>query len=275
MGFVNGIVLTHIGGPTVLLEIENWRILADPTFDQPGRRYSFGFGTSSVKTEPPAISVNDIGPIDAVLLTHDHHADNLDDAGRAMLEAVPIVVTTRPGMRRLSRANVRGLRAGESTRLELPGKQPLLVTATPCRHGPPLSRPIAGAVIGFAVRREHETTAAVWFSGDSTYYQGLVRAAQRLSVDVAILNLGSVRFGITGPLRYTMNATDAAQLIPHLRPRIAVPVHTDGWSHFSEGSAAAAAEFSRAPEDVRAKIRWLSPGVRTPVDARIGPPATT
>jgi L-ascorbate metabolism protein UlaG (beta-lactamase superfamily) len=30
--------LTHIGGPTLLVEVAGWRLLTDPTFDQPGRR---------------------------------------------------------------------------------------------------------------------------------------------------------------------------------------------------------------------------------------------
>jgi L-ascorbate metabolism protein UlaG (beta-lactamase superfamily) len=29
--------LTHIGGPTVLIEAGGWRLLTDPTFDPPGR----------------------------------------------------------------------------------------------------------------------------------------------------------------------------------------------------------------------------------------------
>lgn len=41
--------ITHIGGPTVLLEVAGWRLLTDPTFDPPGRRYSFGWGTASRK----------------------------------------------------------------------------------------------------------------------------------------------------------------------------------------------------------------------------------
>ena len=41
--------LTHIGGPTVLIEVDGRRLLTDPTFDAPGRRYVFGWGTSSRK----------------------------------------------------------------------------------------------------------------------------------------------------------------------------------------------------------------------------------
>jgi L-ascorbate metabolism protein UlaG (beta-lactamase superfamily) len=49
--------VTHIGGPTTLIDVGGWRLL---TCDLGRRR----------------------GPIDAVLLTHDHHGDNLDVAGR-------------------------------------------------------------------------------------------------------------------------------------------------------------------------------------------------
>ena len=98
------ITLTHIGGPTTLIEAEGWRILTDPTFDAPGRTYRFGWGTSSRKTTGPAIPVGKLGPIDAVLLTHDHHADNLDDTGRSLLADVTTVITTTSGAGRLGPA---------------------------------------------------------------------------------------------------------------------------------------------------------------------------
>ena len=41
---MEGLRLTHIGGPTVLIEVGGWRILTDPTFDPPGRTYKFGWG---------------------------------------------------------------------------------------------------------------------------------------------------------------------------------------------------------------------------------------
>jgi L-ascorbate metabolism protein UlaG (beta-lactamase superfamily) len=98
---VTGIRLTHIGGPTVLIEVGGWRLLTDPTFDAPGRRYFFGWGTGSRKLAGPAIAAADLPPIDAVLLTHDHHGDNLDPAGRALLPSAGAVITTASGAKRL------------------------------------------------------------------------------------------------------------------------------------------------------------------------------
>ena len=34
--------LTHIGGPTVLIEVGGWPLLTDPTFDPPGQSYGAG-----------------------------------------------------------------------------------------------------------------------------------------------------------------------------------------------------------------------------------------
>src|SRR4051812_50189120 len=86
--------LTHIGGPAVLIEVGGWRLLTDPTFDPPGGSYRFGWGTGSVKLAGPAIPADEIGPIDAVLLTPEHHEDNLDPAGRAPPPGAGTVVTT-------------------------------------------------------------------------------------------------------------------------------------------------------------------------------------
>jgi L-ascorbate metabolism protein UlaG (beta-lactamase superfamily) len=80
---VAGVRLTHIGGPTALIEVAGWRLLTDPTFDAPGGRYRFGWGTASRKTAGPALQPGDLGRIDAVLLSHDQHGDNLDAAGRS------------------------------------------------------------------------------------------------------------------------------------------------------------------------------------------------
>ena len=135
--------MTHIGGPTALIEIGSWRILTDPTFDAPGRKYVFAPLISSVKLAGPVAEPQTLLPIDAVLLSHDHHDDNLDDAGRALLPQCGRVLTTTPGAKRLG-GNATGLDPWATTTLEAPGRPTIKVTATPCRHGPPGSRPMSG-----------------------------------------------------------------------------------------------------------------------------------
>jgi L-ascorbate metabolism protein UlaG (beta-lactamase superfamily) len=255
-----GPVLTHVGGPTLLVELAGWRILSDPTFDPPGRRYAFGWGTSSRKLAGPARAPADLGPIDVVLLTHDHHADNLDDAGRALLDGAPVVVTTTSGARRLGGAT-RGLDAWSTTTVEAVGRPPLVVTATPCRHGPPLSRPIVGDVVGFAL--DVAGAGTVWISGDTVLYPGVREVADRLDVDVAVVHLGGVRFPVTGPLRYTMTARQGVALVAEVRPRVAVPVHDEGWSHFRDDRSATRRAIAAAPPEVRDRFRVLEPGAPT------------
>src|SRR4051795_6978155 len=93
--------LTHIGGPTVLIEVGTWRLLTDPTFDPAGGSYRFGWGTGSRKLAGPAIAAPDLGPLAAAVLSHAHHDDNLAPAGRALLPAAGTVVTTEAGAGRL------------------------------------------------------------------------------------------------------------------------------------------------------------------------------
>jgi L-ascorbate metabolism protein UlaG (beta-lactamase superfamily) len=258
---VHEVRITHIGGPTTLIEVGGLRLLTDPTFDAPGRRYSFGWGSASRKTAGPAVAVADLPPIDAVLLSHDHHGDNLDDAGRALLPSVGVVLTTTAGARRLG-GNAVGLTPWQTTTIGdgAGGGSTIAVTATPARHGPPLSRPVAGEVIGFALGWPGQAHGVLWISGDTVLYDGVRQVAERLTVDTAVLHLGAVQFGITGPVRYTMTAREAVDLCRVLRPRTVLPVHYDGWGHFREGRQAIEREFAAAGPDVGSTLRWLPLG---------------
>ena len=253
--------ITHIGGPTILIEVGEWRLLTDPTFDPPGRKYSFGWGTSSRKLAGPAIAATDLPPIDGILLTHDHHDDNLDQAGRALLPTAGVVITTTSGAGRLG-GDTRGLAPWQSTRLEMPGRPTLEITATPCRHGPPLSHPIIGDVVGFALAWDTQQHGVLWISGDTVLYDEVRGIPNRLDVDIAILHLGGVQFPVTGPVRYTMTAKDAVELCELMRPGTAIPIHYEGWKHFRQGRDAIEREFAQAPEHIHSSIRWLPLGTR-------------
>src|SRR5258708_33194626 len=92
--------IARVGGPTALIEIDGFRLLTDPTFDLPG-----AYQLPHVKLEKlsgPALGAEAIGEVDAVLLSHDQHADNLDQAGRDFLAKAKRVPTTIAGTKRLS-----------------------------------------------------------------------------------------------------------------------------------------------------------------------------
>jgi L-ascorbate metabolism protein UlaG (beta-lactamase superfamily) len=256
---VTDVRITHIGGPTALIEVGGWRLLTDPTFDDAGGKYAFGWGTGSRKLAGPAVPASALPPIDAVLLSHDHHDDNLDPAGRALLPAAGAVITTASGARRLG-GNARGVQPWQITHLEAPGRPVIEITATPCRHGPPLSHPIVGDVVGFALRWDGQTGGVLWISGDTVLYKGVLEVGERLRVDTAIVHLGGVRFPVTGPLRYTMTARDAIELCRVIRPRVLIPLHYEGWAHFREARDVAERDLAGAPEDVRGRVRWLPLG---------------
>jgi L-ascorbate metabolism protein UlaG (beta-lactamase superfamily) len=263
---MNGVRLTHVGGPTLLIEIGGWRLLTDPTFDAPGKTYKFGWGTSSRKLAGPALTPETVLPVDAVLLSHEHHDDNLDAAGRALLPHVPTVVTTVPGAKALQGSDVRGLAAGDTTILTgADGRPDIEITATPCRHGPPLSHPIVGEVIGFALRWDGQADGVLWISGDTVLYDGVRDAVRDLKIDLAVLHLGGVRFPVSGPLRYTMTAHEAVALAQEIDPRTIVPIHYEGWKHFREGRDAIESELATAPATVRDRVRWLEIGAPTEI----------
>src|ERR1700760_4972390 len=118
-----------LGGPTTVLDLGGLRVVSDPTFDAPGPH---GYLT---KTAGPAVADDQLGPIDLVLISHDNHPDNLDDRGRALALAAPLILTTRSGAGRLGPPAI-GLPPWTSHTVALPGGGELTVTAVPAVHGP-------------------------------------------------------------------------------------------------------------------------------------------
>lgn len=259
------VTLTHVGGPTLLIEFGGWRLLTDPTFDPAGGKYDFGWGTGSVKTTAPSLGPGELGAIDAVLLSHDQHDDNLDAAGRAFLPQAGEVLTTEAGAKRLG-GNARGVAPWATATLEAPGRPTIAVTATPCRHGPPVGHLLSGHVVGFALRWEGQSNGELWISGDTVLYKGVREVAERLKIGTAIVHLGGVRFPTTGPALYTMNARQAIELCGEIRPRTVLPLHYEGWKHFREGRDKIEAELAAAPAELRESVRWLDIGVAADVE---------
>src|ERR1700755_1654407 len=94
------ISIKYIGGLTALFEVGGLQFLSDPTFDPQGTDYPTNIYTLH-KISDPAIKISELHDIDFVLLSHDHHFDNLDNSGRSFLPGIKQVYTTVDGAKRL------------------------------------------------------------------------------------------------------------------------------------------------------------------------------
>jgi L-ascorbate metabolism protein UlaG (beta-lactamase superfamily) len=144
----SSLAVRYLGGPTALVEIGGVRLLTDPTFDPPGD-HPIG-NRVLVKTGEPVVSPAQLGRVDAVLLSHDQHPDNLDNLGRDYVATAPLVLSTPPAAARLG-TGVRALKTGTSTDVSGASGGAVGVTSVPARHGPPGCEPVVGDVTGFAI----------------------------------------------------------------------------------------------------------------------------
>ena len=80
---MEGVRITHVGGPTVLIEVGGWRLLTDPTFDPAGKRYFFGWGsypwrcrvrTPQGEVAPTLYSHHDMWTVNEVFCREDYAA---------------------------------------------------------------------------------------------------------------------------------------------------------------------------------------------------------
>jgi L-ascorbate metabolism protein UlaG (beta-lactamase superfamily) len=244
--------LTYIGGPTSLIEMGGLRLLTDPTFDDAGSDHPSPTGAYTlVKTLPPAIRPDQLGHIDAVLLSHDHHADNLDHAGAAMLAHAGHVLTTRAGAARLGAPSI-GLDPWNSVSLPAPDGLVLRVTATPARHGPVGGD--RGPVIGFVLEPSGAPDHAVYVTGDTVWYEGVEEAARRFEVRSVVAFFGAARVAAAGPSHLTLTGGEGVLLARAFPKAAIVPVHFEGWAHFSEGRTEIVAAFAAAGLEHR--LRW-------------------
>ena len=247
-----------VGGPTALLEIGGLRLVTDPTFDEPGE-YVSGSGSVLTKTAPAARTAAQLAPVDAVLLSHDLHPDNLDRAGRAFLADVPLVLTTESGAGRLG-GTARALPTWAHHDLPRPDGGVLRVTAVPAEHGPEGAAAVVGEVTGFLLTGDGLPTTYV--SGDNASLALVDQIAARFGpVHTAVLFAGAARTAVLGGALLTLDSAQAVHAARTLDAQRVVVLHCNSWAHFTEGADQVRAAF--ASSEFADRLVLLQPGEST------------
>ncbi|HEY0520334.1 MAG TPA: MBL fold metallo-hydrolase [Ilumatobacteraceae bacterium] len=247
--------LTFIGTATVLLRCGGFTLLTDPNFLHAGDHAYLGLGLRSRRLLDPSMEIADLPPLDLVVLSH-HHGDHFDHiAARDLDKDVPIV-TEPHSARKLRSQGFRGPIALETwqqctfTR----GDCTLTITSTPGKHAPQPLRallpPVMGSLLEFSTgdRVQFRT----YITGDTLLYDQLHEIPKRFpDIDLCIIHLGGTR--IAGIL-LTMDARQGLTALRLVRPRTAVPIHTDDYTVFKSGL-----------DEFRSAVADASPALETEV----------
>jgi L-ascorbate metabolism protein UlaG (beta-lactamase superfamily) len=210
--------VTFVGHSTFVIQTPAATLITDPVFSERASPLSF-IGPRRVRR--PAIPLESLPAIDAVLLSHNHY-DHCDLASlRALRKRFDPVLLTLVGNARLARA------AGYRRIEELDWWQaatvaPVPTVATPAQH--------------FSARTPFDRNRALWggfvldvggrrlfFAGDSGYAPHFREIRRRLgAIDLALLPIGAYE------PRWFMQQV-------HMNPHEAVQAHQDLEAHLSIG----------------------------------------
>ncbi len=258
--------LTFIGNATVLVRCAGFTVLTDPNFLHAGERASLGYGLTSKRLRDPAVEVDALPPLDAVVLSH-LHGDHFDRVARRGLAKNLPVVTTRHaarvlrwwgferacGMQTWDRWSVRNADGGE-----------LRVTALPARHAfgalGVLLPPVNGSLLEF---REEPGGAAyrIYLTGDTLVHEQLREIPRRHpDIDLGLLHLGGTKvLGAT----VTMDGRQGVDLLELVPVPHAVPVHYDDYPVFRSPLSDFTAEVERRRPPAR--ISYMERGEELPL----------
>lgn len=129
----SGLRVTWLGHSTVLLELDGFRVLTDPVFGDRASPVSFA---GAKRFHPVPVRIDQLPPLDAILLSHDHYDHLCASSMRALAKLrVPVITSLGVGLR-LERLGVDPQRIVELDWWEeqsLAGGK-LSFTATPSQH---------------------------------------------------------------------------------------------------------------------------------------------
>ena len=216
-------VVTWIGHATVLIQHQGVNVLTDPMFSQYASPVSFA---GPRRITQPAIKLEDLPEIHAVVISHDHY-DHLDTAtikalGNAPTYYVPLGIKRWMINRGIEAERVIELDWWQSSTLEIEGQR-IDITATPTQHfsGRGLLNRNGTLWASWAIRWSDFNA---WFGGDTGYNDiQFKQVGERLGP----FDLGIIPIGAYEP-RWFMGTI-------HVDPAEAVLIHQDIQARYSFG----------------------------------------
>jgi L-ascorbate metabolism protein UlaG (beta-lactamase superfamily) len=142
--------------------------------------------------------------------------------------------------------------------LTLAGGGAAEVAPVPALHGPPEVASRNGPVIGFMLRAEGQPT--VYISGDNASVDVVNEiVAEYAPIDAAVLFVGGAQVPAAwGDAFLTLTAQTAVQAAAALDPAPIVPIHQDGWAHFTSHAQDVIDAFADA--GISDRLRIVAPG---------------
>eukprot|EP00026_Physarum_polycephalum_P010098 Phypoly_transcript_10249.p1 GENE.Phypoly_transcript_10249~~Phypoly_transcript_10249.p1 ORF type:complete len:357 (-),score=62.97 Phypoly_transcript_10249:42-1112(-) len=256
--------LFFVGTATTILEWEGMRMMTDPNFLHAGDHVHLGPGVTGTRLTNPAINIEDLPPIDFILLSH-YHADHFDQKVEAMLRKDLPIISTPHAKENLvvpekGFTNVRAVDVWNQTNVDVKTnskRQPRIrITGMPGKHVagtfteainniahavPPtngwmleLGYTIAGGDTEEA-KANFKIGYTIYISGDTLFVSDLEDIPKRYPhVDLMLIHLGGTT--IPGPhvplLMVTMDAKQGIQLVQLIHPELTIPIHFDDYDVF-------------------------------------------
>jgi L-ascorbate metabolism protein UlaG (beta-lactamase superfamily) len=248
------VTVTFIGNATTLISTGDLTLLTDPNFLHQGQHAYLGYGLVSKRLHPPALTVDQLPKLDAIVLSH-MHGDHWDRVAQRGLDHSLPILTTHAAAKALHR---RGFprAAGMSTWQShtLTGtRSRITVTALPGRHAPlwaqRLLPPVNGTMLEFGPL-DGTVTCRLYVSGDTLLIDELSQIPARFeSIDGGVLHLGGTRLP-AGPklpfgLTVTMDAQQGTDVVELLDLPKVIPVHYDDYGVFASPLADFEREMAR------------------------------
>jgi L-ascorbate metabolism protein UlaG (beta-lactamase superfamily) len=211
-----------------------------------------GYGLDTIRLTNPAMEINQLPPLDLVLLSH-FHGDHFDQVAIRELDKLLPIVSNSHAVDELSIrgfTNTKKLDTWENitfTKKDNNNNEvELQITAMPGRHGPfPVAMflpKVMGSILDFKIKgyrndsnsnnnsHNSDQLFRIYITGDTMVFDDIKEIPKHYpNVDLALLHLGGTT--IMG-IMLTMDAKEGLEMFKIINPKKVIPIHYNDYDVF-------------------------------------------